>query len=203
MHEDTTFDAPGVGGGISRRDMLRKSAVVGGAGALMWAAPSITKYGSAAFGDTDGTPLGKELSYVAIQYDCNAVPEDDPAWDPALAGALKFELEDGPALKKCEELPAGKSDHQGVPGCRSVFDPEFGDGGYLSCTNFSVSFPNNDLYTVQVCLVPNGTDGCIVTGAGVGMCGSGVDLGPEEVGDCVAGVVSGDQRCVTFSLCDA
>ena len=68
MHEDTTFDAPGVGGGISRRDMLRKSAVVGGAGALMWAAPSITKYGSAAFG-SEGTPL-TGFSYAAAILDC-------------------------------------------------------------------------------------------------------------------------------------
>ena len=65
MHEDTTFEAPGVGGGISRRDMLRKSAVVGGAGALMWAAPSITKYGSAAFG-SEGTPAADYSNFGAI-----------------------------------------------------------------------------------------------------------------------------------------
>ena len=73
MHEDTTFDAPGVGGGISRRDMLRKSAVVGGAGALMWAAPSITTYGARAFAGTPppdlcpdgaGQPTGLEWKYV-------------------------------------------------------------------------------------------------------------------------------------------
>ena len=60
MHEDTELAGVQGTAGISRRDMLRKSAVVGGAGALMWAAPSITKFGSAAFGDEHrtGTPLG-------------------------------------------------------------------------------------------------------------------------------------------------
>ena len=75
MHEDTTFEAPGVGGGISRRDMLRKSAVVGGAGALMWAAPSITKYGSAAFG-AEGTPLPGEVSWVMVWF--NVGDDDNP-----------------------------------------------------------------------------------------------------------------------------
>ena len=81
MHEDTTFEAPGVGGGISRRDMLRKSAVVGGAGALMWAAPSITKYGSAFGQDQDnGTPVGQGVSHIAVRYTCNGV-EGWVKWD--------------------------------------------------------------------------------------------------------------------------
>ena len=57
MHEDSTVDTQGGAAGISRRDMLRKSAVVGGAGALMWAAPSITTYGARAFAGTPDANL--------------------------------------------------------------------------------------------------------------------------------------------------
>ena len=66
MHEDTELAGVQGTAGISRRDMLRKSAVVGGAGALMWAAPSITKFGGAAW----GTPLGKGISYIAVKFTC-------------------------------------------------------------------------------------------------------------------------------------
>ena len=40
--------------GISRRDMLKRSAVVGGASAMVWAAPSITTLGARAFGTEGG-----------------------------------------------------------------------------------------------------------------------------------------------------
>lgn len=69
VYDDVTAGAQGTAAGISRRDMLKRSAVVGGAGALMWAAPSITKFGSAAFG-TEGTPFPGEVSWVIVWFDC-------------------------------------------------------------------------------------------------------------------------------------
>ena len=65
MHEDTELAGVQGTAGISRRDMLRKSAVIGGAGALMWAAPSITKYRSAAFG-SEGTPFFGFSNFGAV-----------------------------------------------------------------------------------------------------------------------------------------
>ena len=87
MYEDTTVDATGVAGGISRRDMLRKSAVVGGAGAMIWAAPSITKYGSAAFG-SEGTPL-TGFSYAAAVVNCVDGTADGTDY------RVKYELDEG------------------------------------------------------------------------------------------------------------
>ena len=68
MHEDTELAGVQGTAGISRRDMLRKSAVVGGAGALMWAAPSITKFGSSAFGQDNGTPAFGLSNFGALVY---------------------------------------------------------------------------------------------------------------------------------------
>ena len=83
MHEDTELAGVQGTAGISRRDMLRKSAVVGGAGALMWAAPSITKFGSSAFGEENdnGTPATDLSNFGAIVrcYD-PADPTNQDEW---------------------------------------------------------------------------------------------------------------------------
>lgn len=50
---DPGSDNPGL---ISRRDVLRRGAVVGGASAVAWAAPGITSYGARAFATNKGTP---------------------------------------------------------------------------------------------------------------------------------------------------
>ena len=205
MHEHSTVDTQGGAAGISRRDMLRKSAVVGGAGALMWAAPSITKFGSAAFGETEGTPVGKELSYVAIEYDCNPPGGDDND----LRGVIKFNVDEdehgNPTLTECN-TPAGGGPNEGelqTPGC--PFDDSAGNGP-LDCDDFAVSFPNNDLYTVDVCLSPSDPgheDDCILSGVGVGMCGGGTESpSDQEQGDCVTGTLLNDQ-CIRFNLCFA
>jgi hypothetical protein len=52
--------------GISRRDMLKRSAVVGGASAMVWAAPSITTFGARAFGSTSGTPRSIFSNFAAL-----------------------------------------------------------------------------------------------------------------------------------------
>jgi hypothetical protein len=54
--------------GISRRDMLKRSAVVGGASAMVWAAPSLTTFSARALGST-GTEL-TGWSYVAFIVVC-------------------------------------------------------------------------------------------------------------------------------------
>jgi hypothetical protein len=54
--------------GISRRDMLKRSAVVGGASAMVWAAPSLTTFSARALGST-GTEL-TGWSFVAFVVKC-------------------------------------------------------------------------------------------------------------------------------------
>jgi len=54
--------------GISRRDMLKRSAIVGGGAAMVWAAPSVTTFGARAFGD-NGTPASDFSNYGAV-IDC-------------------------------------------------------------------------------------------------------------------------------------
>jgi hypothetical protein len=58
--------------GISRRDLLRRGAVVGGVGAVAWAAPTITTLGPRAFAAT-GTeePGGPGLvSWIMVWFQC-------------------------------------------------------------------------------------------------------------------------------------
>jgi hypothetical protein len=64
------YDETGTGAaGMDRREMLRRSAIVGGAGALMWAAPSVTKFAPRAFG-TEGTPIFGGWSFFAAVVRC-------------------------------------------------------------------------------------------------------------------------------------
>ena len=58
--------------GISRRDLLKRSAIVGGASAMVWAAPSITTLGGRAFGAA-GTPPGEGWSAVAFVVTCGGL----------------------------------------------------------------------------------------------------------------------------------
>ena len=58
--------------GISRRDLLKRSAIVGGASAMVWAAPSITTLGSRAFG-ASGSPPGRGWSHVAFLVTCGLI----------------------------------------------------------------------------------------------------------------------------------
>jgi hypothetical protein len=51
--------------GISRRDLLKRSAIVGGASAMVWAAPSITSLGARAFG-SNGTPASDFSNFGAV-----------------------------------------------------------------------------------------------------------------------------------------
>jgi hypothetical protein len=53
------------GEGISRREMLKRSAIVGGASAMVWAAPSVTTFAPRAFG-TEGTPVSDFSAFGAL-----------------------------------------------------------------------------------------------------------------------------------------
>jgi hypothetical protein len=50
---------------ISRRDMLKRSAIVGGASAMVWAAPSLTTFAPRAFG-ANGTPASDYSNFGAV-----------------------------------------------------------------------------------------------------------------------------------------
>ena len=202
MHEDTELAGVQGTAGISRRDMLRKSAVVGGAGALMWAAPSITKFGGAAFGETDGT--GRELSYAAICYTCPVDPADpEGAWDTF---AVKFNFAEG---NKCDE----DSTFVDASGPYCVEECETGSFRTPDCPDFSCTDPGDDPYAcidgeggrftieylnglskIRICF-RDPADGCEITGVAYGKCASS-----DAVEDpCVAGAVEG--HCITFDQC--
>jgi hypothetical protein len=53
------------GEGISRREMLKRSAIVGGASAMVWAAPSVTTFAPRAFG-ANGTPASDFSNFGAV-----------------------------------------------------------------------------------------------------------------------------------------
>lgn len=55
--------------GLERREFLQRSALVGGAAALAWAAPSVTSYGAKAFGSTV-SPVPSQFSYLVAQLVC-------------------------------------------------------------------------------------------------------------------------------------
>lgn len=82
--------------GISRRDVLRRGAVVGGT--LVWAAPAVQSISRAALAQDNGTPPpddrdGGAISYVALVLTCSMAGgttrqvrvkyEADGGWDPA------------------------------------------------------------------------------------------------------------------------
>lgn len=189
----------GAAEGISRRDMLRTSAIVGGAGALAWAAPSVTKYGGAAFGATDGTPVGKGLSYIAIRYSCEVDDDGNPIYryikfddyDPATG---TWEYETGPNL-------AGGGPGDPTPGCATGWegDSPKEPAGYDDRLKFTLetTVVDGEPVIVTVCLVnPEGHD-CIIDGHAFGKCGA-----PQQDasgGECLEATPVGN--CVTFSDC--
>ncbi len=192
MHEDTTYEAPGVGGGISRRDMLRKSAVVGGAGALMWAAPSITKYGSAAFGDTAGTPVGnKGLSYIALIYSCTTGDR-----------YIKFDLADGSVgvQTKDTNYTCTTGDTFATPGCEDQFPQNrSSDTPYdEDCDKFTIEYLEVDESGKPLRATITIDEPCYMEGTAFAKCGNPDQ--PQSGGECTApDTVSGTS--ITFNSC--
>ena len=160
MHEGTELAGVQGTAGISRRDMLRKSAIVGGAGALMWAAPSITKFSGAA---AWGTEVGKGLSYIALEYDCDGVKY------------IKFDLdeldENGDPDYSWET-----GDNFKTPGCETEFPRDrtsegtyAGNEGDLFGVSYDIVDDDGEPLQVTITLPPN----CSwANGAGFGKCGN-------------------------------
>ena len=58
--------------GLTRREMLRKGVITGGA-ALAWAAPVVTTVGlNSAMAATTSPVVNLDLSYIAINFDCGS-----------------------------------------------------------------------------------------------------------------------------------
>jgi hypothetical protein len=182
MHDDTLAGGEAAAAGISRRDLLRKGAVVGGAGALLWAAPSITKFGGAAFG-AEGTPASDFSNFGAIVL-CTHT-----------SGST--------------HLFKGKSDQEGdlpnftwkIPGnlggCEDLTDLDWGsaepkhganDLGMTfvqSGSNYILSLPSTP---------PAGYTGCTFAFTQ----GSGVASSLKQGQCCIAGAVSADGQKITW-----
>lgn len=141
-------------------------------GGLVWTAPVIRSLSHPAFA-AEGTP--RDLSYVALCYSCDG---------GATQCCLKWDLDDDGNVVACET-----GSKFATPDC--TFDNSV-DDGCGDCNLFTVSSPDGG-QTVTVCFINDpATDGCqILDGAAVGKCAQ----------SCVGGSVSGDKRCVTFSMC--
>lgn len=167
--------------GISRRDMLKKSAIVGGAGALAWAAPSITRYGGAAFGDTTGTPMGKGISYIALKYTCDGGETFRYIkWDDYQGGNWNCQTGDFE-----------------TPGCGDLGNTgATADDGCKLFTLTVLSFNSDgEPVSVKVCFVGGTT--CTISGEAYGKCGA---PGNEASGgQCVE--VAPTNKCVTIDMC--
>ena len=162
MHEDTEFAGVQGTAGISRRDMLRKSAVVGGAGALMWAAPSITKFGGAAFG-SNGTPVTDFSTWGAL-IECtptgdNMAPhlikvkaeEVDPP------GAPEYDwVEPGNRIGNCDDADA----------LEAFFD-EWNSENVVKITpakdDWLLFYPSGGDYFMEIVGAPTGYEDCILS----------------------------------------
>ena len=142
MHEDTELAGVQGTAGISRRDMLRKSAVVGGAGALMWAAPSITKFGGAAFGEEhgdDGTPA-VELSNFGAVVQCTEENGNGPTHYFKIKGDFNKETQqwewDTGSGEKTNQNKEGFS----LGGCEDYIQPEWGDAYKATGSDLGAGF---------------------------------------------------------------
>jgi hypothetical protein len=61
--------------GLSRRELIKRGAVVGGAGALAWAAPSVTTFGAQAFAaeGTDVPVPSGDVSWVMVWFKVGSI----------------------------------------------------------------------------------------------------------------------------------
>jgi hypothetical protein len=174
--------------GISRREMLKRSAVVGGASAMVWAAPSLTTFSSRAFGSTDGTPVGKAISYIALAYEC----------DNGETRYIKFENFGGSKQDPVYECETGNFD---TPGCPSLGN-ENATVHDADCDLFTVTYDyvdeKGEPTQITICFV-EGTD-CIIDGQVFGKCGAPQQ--EQSGGECIELNVQG-VNCVTVGPCAA
>lgn len=80
--------------GITRRDLLRRGAVLGGA--VMWTTPVVQTLGMGRAFAANGTPVGgKDVSYAVISWECNGVSERKKVkWEPGVGFSTQGALPD-------------------------------------------------------------------------------------------------------------
>lgn len=164
--------------GSSRRDFLRRSAVVGGT--LVWTAPTVQSMAPAAYAAAStGSP--KDYSYLFVCLDCTV--------DGLLKRCcVKFELNDDGTVASFE---AGGS--FSTPGCDGIAIAG-GDPGCATAGQFDV-VPINGAQKVQVRLLD--TTCHLVAGTAFGKCGN--PNNPKSGGACVAGTIQ--RNMATFDFC--
>jgi hypothetical protein len=165
---------------MDRREMLKRSAVVGGMGAMMWAAPTVTAFGPRAFGAT-GSPLSG-FSYVAALVTCSGT----------VTGSykVKYEVDEG----------AWEGDPGALPGCdgtysaawKAAWDSATGVKGDAPPLNITVSQSGNLL---TLTLNAEAGSGCTFEFNG------GVNgVVKEAQSNCATGSVGADGTTLTFDL---
>lgn len=123
--------------GMSRRSMIKRSAIVGGT--ALWAAPVVSSFTSPAFGQSNGTPVGDtSISYIAFNINCGGTiyrlkVEVDDQTSPGGA----YTCESGatfatPGLENCQDLlmaPTTTAD-----GCTKIDSVAVGSDGSVTIT---------------------------------------------------------------------
>ena len=161
--------------GMSRRDLIRRGAILGGT--LVWAAPAVQTFARPAFGqDNNGTPL-EGFSYVAVLVECNGTTY-----------RLKANLEDGVLIWECGTTlpscpkPTGWDAATPAVVLGEPVDPDCPDG--VTQLEVSVTMGDN---SVTLC-VDNGVCTWVEGLSGV----------IKEATSCNEGDRNG--KCITFSL---
>lgn len=186
---DELLDGPE---GVSRRSMLKKSALVGGT--MVWAAPVVSSFTSPAFGQTAGTGEtfegDKGISYIALVYSCG---DGGPRY-------IKFDNFSGG--QGTESASCSTGDSFETPQCEGHFPQDrnsSGEGDYSGdCALFTIEYleMDGDEPTVVRITAP---DTCIIDGVGVGKCGNPEN--PQSGGECIDGSVTGGATTITFADC--
>lgn len=107
--------------GISRRELLRRGAVLGGA--VVWTTPVVQTLGMGrAFAQTASPEGGKDISYVVVQWDCDGTKYHtkwDGGWQAGRTPDCELKLQgSNPA-----NIPAGFAVSTNGP-CATITVPE-------------------------------------------------------------------------------
>ena len=177
--------------GMSRRDLIRRGAILGGT--LVWAAPAVQTFARPAFGqDTNGTPL-EGLSWVGAVVNCGT--EEAPEYKRVKAnynGAWVWECEPGPddLTTQCDpdEVPVGWAGAEKVVGgTQFPTDKNCPDTENLGITiEYNDTDGDGKIDWVRLCL-PNGDCKFVMGTAGI----------VKEATTCNVGTNGGN--CLTFT----
>lgn len=163
--------------GISRRDLIKRGAA---AGAVIWATPVVQSFATPAFA-SEGTPVGRAISYVAICYRCNGTH-----------CSAKLDVENGVwEFSSTFETPGCEFS------CGAGGDCGHDAGDFLVQT---VDDADGEAAVVMITLQGDAADCTFHEGHGVGKCGPGDGSG--AVGDCVDGIIDVTGKTMTFQMCD-